>query len=153
METVEELTEPQRAAVGVSFVEEDFTGEDLLEMALRGLTRLLRGTDAAEAAPVLLAARDKHLTSTAPGSDSELEPTPDNPPGEYTCPISCELMVDPVFTATGQTYEREAIAKWLRTKQTDPISNAKLPNKKLVPNISLRGLILQWKEVHPECTG
>ena len=74
------------------------------------------------------------------------------PPGEYTCPISCELMVDPVFTATGQTYERECIVRWLRAKQTDPISNAKLPNKKLVPNISLRGLILQWREVHPEST-
>ena len=120
--------------------------------------RLLRGTDAAEAAPELLAARDKHLAEAtlAPIPLSEPEPeaaaTAVTPPGEYTCPISCELMVDPVFTATGQTYERECIVRWLRTKQTDPISNAKLPNKKLVPNISLRGLILQWREVHPEST-
>ena len=55
--------------------------------------------------------------------------------------------------ATGQTYEREFIAQWLRTKQTDPISNARLPNKKLVPNFAPRGLILQRKETHPECTG
>ena len=37
-----------------------------------------------------------------------------------------------VCTASGQTYERDAIATWLRNKQTDPISNARLPNKKLV---------------------
>ena len=75
------------------------------------------------------------------------------PPDEYTCPISHELMVDPVFTASGQTYERESIATWLRTKQTDPISNARLHNKKLVPNFALRKLISQWKEAHPEHTG
>ena len=58
-----------------------------------------------------------------------------------------------MFTATGQTYEREGIATWLRTKQTDPISNARLHNKKLVPNFALRKLISQWKEAHPEHTG
>ena len=31
-----------------------------------------------------------------------------------------------VCTASGQTYEREEISKWLRHKQTDPISNARL---------------------------
>ena len=70
------------------------------------------------------------------------------PPDEYTCPISCALMVDPVFTASGHTYERDAIATWLRTKQTDPISNARLQNKKLVPNFALWKLIHQWKEAH-----
>ena len=62
-------------------------------------------------------------------------------------------MVDPVVIATGQTYERECIVNWLRTKQTDPISNDKLPNKKLVPNFALRKLINQWKEARPEHTG
>ena len=72
------------------------------------------------------------------------------PPSEYTCPISHELMEDPVFTASGQTYEREAISQWLRTKQTDPISNARLSNKKLVPNFALRGMIVQWKEAQSD---
>ena len=77
-------------------------------------------------------------------------PSPqEQPPGEYFCSISHELMEDPVFTASGQTYERDAISHWLRTKQTDPISNARLPNKKLVPNFALRGMIVQWKEAHP----
>ena len=58
------------------------------------------------------------------------------------------LMEDPIVIATGQTYERDAISQWLRTKQTDPISNARLSNKKLVPNFALRGMIVQWKEAH-----
>ena len=78
-------------------------------------------------------------------------PSPqEQPPGEYFCSISHELMEDPVFTASGQTYERDTISQWLRTKQTDPISNARLPNKKLVPNFALRGAIEQWKEAHPD---
>ena len=74
----------------------------------------------------------------------------EQPPSEYMCPISHELMEDPVFTASGQTYERDTISQWLRTKQTDPISNARLPNKKLVANFALRGAIEQWKEAHPD---
>ena len=158
LETVEGLTGAQRAAVRAMIMEDELTGQDVLGWKERSLLRLLRGTDAAEVAPELLAARDKHLVEATlaptPSSEPEPEPAPTTvaPPGEYTCPISCELMVDPVCTATGQTYERECIVRWLRAKQTDPISNAKLPNKKLVPNISLRGLILQWREAHPEFT-
>ena len=73
----------------------------------------------------------------------------EQPPSEYTCPISHELMEDPVVTASGQTYDRDAISQWLRTKQTDPVSNARLSNKKLVPNFALRVMIVQWKEAHP----
>ena len=157
LETVEGLTGAERAAIGALFGEGDYIGQDLLEMTERSLSRLLRGVGAAGAAPAaLLAARNKHLADAAPDPVAATEPepaaTPVTPPGEYTCPISHELMVDPVFTATGQTYEREFITQWLRSKQTDPISNARLPNKKLVPNFALRGLILQWKEAHPEYT-
>ena len=159
LETIEGLTGAQRAAISAMLLEDELIGQDLLGWTERNLPRLLRGIGAAGAAPVLLGARDKHLADTAlvpvaaPEPESEAAPTTLTPPGEYICPISCELMVDPVFTATGQSYERECISKWLRTKQTDPISNAKLPNKKLVPNIALRGLIMQWKEAQPENTG
>ena len=110
---------------------------------------------------MLLAARDKHLAYAAlvpvaaPEPEPEAAPTTLAPPGEYTYPISCELMVDPAgrHRHRPELYERECIVNWLRTKQTDPSSNAKLPNKKLVPNFALWGAIVQWKETHPECTG
>ena len=159
LEAVEGLTGAQQTAIKDMLMEDQMIGQDLLGWTERTLPRMLRGTGAAEAAPVLLAARDKHFADAALGPVAAPEPepeallTPVMPPDEYTCPISHELMVDPVFTASGQTYERESIATWLRTKQTDPISNARQPNKKLVPNIAMRKLINKWKETRPEHTG
>jgi hypothetical protein len=63
-----------------------------------------------------------------------------------------QLLVDPVTTGAGQTYEREAIATWLRTKQTDPLTGARLPSKKLIANASLRQAIARWRDAHPGYT-
>ena len=74
-----------------------------------------------------------------------------SPPDGLLCPISLELMVDPVMlTGTGQTYERAAIARWLHTNTTDPITNVELHSKKLVPNFAIRKLVLLWLAEHPE---
>ena len=35
------------------------------------------------------------------------------PPAEYLCPITQDVMVDPVSTCDGHTYERAAIERWL----------------------------------------
>ncbi|KAG0493569.1 hypothetical protein HPP92_004563 [Vanilla planifolia] len=34
-------------------------------------------------------------------------------PNDFLCPISLEIMMDPVIVATGQSYERSSIQKWL----------------------------------------
>lgn len=34
-------------------------------------------------------------------------------PEDFRCPISLELMIDPVTVSTGQTYDRASIQKWL----------------------------------------
>ena len=39
---------------------------------------------------------------------------------EYVCPITAEIMTDPVCTLEGFTYERAAITEWLRTNDTSP---------------------------------
>ena len=57
-----------------------------------------------------------------------------------------------VTTGAGQTYEREAIATWLRTKQTDPRTNARLPSKKLIENVVARQAIARWRDAHPGYT-
>jgi hypothetical protein len=36
------------------------------------------------------------------------------PPIEYKCPISCDIMVDPVVASDGWTYDRACIESWLR---------------------------------------
>ena len=60
---------------------------------------------------------------------------------EYTCPITAEIMTDPVSTLDGFTYERTAITEWLRTNDTSPSTGAKLESKRLIPNITVRCLL------------
>jgi len=45
-------------------------------------------------------------------------------PDDFVCPITAEIMTDPVSTLNGFTYEREAITEWLRTnlKDTSPLT-------------------------------
>ena len=62
---------------------------------------------------------------------------------QLTCPITMELMQDPVFTADGHTYERSAIEHWMKTNDTSPLTGEKLEHRILTPNHILRGLLPQ----------
>ncbi|WOL17277.1 hypothetical protein Cni_G26066 [Canna indica] len=56
-------------------------------------------------------------------------------------------MSDPVIIATGQTYERRSIQKWLDSgHRTCPKTRRTLAHLSLAPNYALRSLILQWCE-------
>ncbi|MCO5600255.1 hypothetical protein L7F22_054365 [Adiantum nelumboides] len=85
----------------------------------------------------------------------ELVSCPDNEstcevaiPDDYLCPISLELMKDPVIVATGQTYERVNIQKWLEDNRTCPKTLQVLPHTTLTPNFVLRSVINQWCEAN-----
>ncbi|OQU79383.1 hypothetical protein SORBI_3008G136200 [Sorghum bicolor] len=81
--------------------------------------------------------------------DSNGEPRPINIPDEFRCPISLELMKDPVIVATGQTYERAFIEKWIASgHHTCPNTQQRMPNTTLTPNYVLRSLIAQWCEAN-----
>jgi hypothetical protein len=68
-------------------------------------------------------------------------------PDDFRCPISLELMKDPVIVSTGQTYERNYIEKWLGAgHNTCPKTQQKLSSSSLTPNYVLRSLIAQWCE-------
>ncbi|KAL1554521.1 U-box domain-containing protein 15 [Salvia divinorum] len=70
-------------------------------------------------------------------------------PHEFLCPISLEIMADPVIIATGQTYERESIQKWLNSgHRTCPKTGQKLNHSTVAPNFALRNLIQQWCEMN-----
>ena len=70
-------------------------------------------------------------------------------PDELLCPITAELMTDPVVTADGHTYDREAIEVWLQRKGTSPMTGEPLPHKTLTPNHVVRGLCRRFsKENH-----
>ena len=73
-------------------------------------------------------------------------------PEDFICPITFEIMADPVITiADGETYERAAIEDWFaRGNRTAPRSNEPLGDTTLVPNKTLKRAITTWREQHHE---
>ena len=65
-------------------------------------------------------------------------------PHEYLCPISQDVMMNPVIAKDGFTYEREAIEKWFETNSTSPLTRASM-SRKLLENKTLKILITDWK--------
>ncbi|EFJ22666.1 hypothetical protein SELMODRAFT_416356 [Selaginella moellendorffii] len=62
------------------------------------------------------------------------------------CPISLELMRDPVTLCTGITYERKSIEKWIADgNSTCPATMQSMPSTDLVPNLTLRSLIHSFR--------
>ncbi|XP_061358616.1 U-box domain-containing protein 13-like isoform X2 [Gastrolobium bilobum] len=80
---------------------------------------------------------------------NEMNHQPPAIPDDFRCPISLELMKDPVIVSTGQTYERSCIEKWLEAGHgTCPKTQQTLSSTVLTPNYVLRSLIAQWCEVN-----
>ncbi|KAL3828619.1 hypothetical protein ACJIZ3_017421 [Penstemon smallii] len=75
-------------------------------------------------------------------------------PRYFLCPISLQIMKDPVTTVTGITYDRESIELWLITAEVEdesvpaamcPVTKQPLPRgSDLTPNHMLRRLIQAW---------
>jgi len=108
--------------------------DDLLRRA--GLPPL--GADERALRDELAAAK---LAASRPLQQSQL-------PTEFLCPITREVMDDPVIAADGFTYERRALERWLASHATSPQTNARLPSRLLVPNRALKALI----EAHLQAT-
>ncbi|KAI4384197.1 hypothetical protein MLD38_002382 [Melastoma candidum] len=69
------------------------------------------------------------------------------PPEELKCPISLQIMYDPVIISSGQTYERICIEKWFADgHNTCPKTQQKLSHLGLTPNYCVKGLIASWCE-------
>eukprot|EP00620_Florenciella_sp_RCC1587_P023891 CAMPEP_0182568148 /NCGR_PEP_ID=MMETSP1324-20130603/9173_1 /TAXON_ID=236786 /ORGANISM="Florenciella sp., Strain RCC1587" /LENGTH=421 /DNA_ID=CAMNT_0024782265 /DNA_START=62 /DNA_END=1327 /DNA_ORIENTATION=+ len=100
------------------------------------------------AAPAAAAAAASVAFGSARGSA-------DDPPSQFVCPITHELMADPCLTADGQCYSREGIEMWMKARSpaTSPVTGLVLTSRTLTPNIALRQLIEQWREAHPKIYG
>ncbi|XP_068184542.1 WD repeat, SAM and U-box domain-containing protein 1-like isoform X2 [Antennarius striatus] len=67
-------------------------------------------------------------------------------PDEFLCPITRELMKDPVIAADGYSYERVSIETWIRGKNTSsPMTNLPLRTTFLTPNRALKMAITRWR--------
>ncbi|KAF5747669.1 putative ARM repeat superfamily protein [Tripterygium wilfordii] len=72
-----------------------------------------------------------------------------NVPSDFRCPISLELMRDPVVVATGQTYDRESINLWIESgHNTCPKTGQNLAHNNWIPNLALKNLIAMWCRQH-----
>jgi len=68
----------------------------------------------------------------------------------FFCPVSLELLKDPVVVRTGQTYERSSVEDWIqRGGKTcpatgQPLAEANESIVRMAPNFALRSAIQEW---------
>ncbi|KAK8604284.1 hypothetical protein V6N13_099231 [Hibiscus sabdariffa] len=90
--------------------------------------------------------KDKSM-ATLPQVANYIEPLYDT----FFCPLTKQIMDDPVTIENGVTYERKVITKWFETfgHRDDiicPITGMKLTSKVLSTNVALKDTIEEWKE-------
>jgi hypothetical protein len=69
------------------------------------------------------------------------------PHSRFHCPLTRDIMKDPVMTKDGINFERDAIVKWLcsSTEGYCPVTSKPLSRRDLVPNSMLQREIEQWE--------
>ncbi|XP_062220983.1 U-box domain-containing protein 21-like [Phragmites australis] len=66
-------------------------------------------------------------------------------PSYFLCPISLDMMQDPVTAPTGITYDRDSVEGWLeRGHATCPVTGRPLRLEELIPNHATRRMIQEW---------
>jgi hypothetical protein len=97
------------------------------------------------------AARAVRATAQVAGLLEELGVSAMDPAVEddYVCPITQEVMTDPVVASDGHTYEREAIEGWIARSPacpTSPMTRERIEPNVLLPNLTLQRLIHRYLE-------
>lgn len=71
-------------------------------------------------------------------------------PDHLCCKISMELMLDPVITPSGISYERSCLREHLsRVGAFDPVTRSPLSIEQVTPNLALKEIIEQFVEERP----
>ncbi|KAL8038977.1 hypothetical protein ABFX02_10G005600 [Erythranthe guttata] len=89
---------------------------------------------------VLYGASTPRITTRRQKSMAEV-----NCPADFRCPISLDLMRDPVVVSTGQTYDRSSINLWVESGHaTCPKTGQTLSHTHFIPNLALKNMIAMW---------
>jgi hypothetical protein len=67
-----------------------------------------------------------------------------NPPQEFLCPITMEIMMNPVVMSDGHTYERAAITQALARNPVSPMTRQPMSMNNARTNYALKSLINSW---------
>ncbi|XP_070536971.1 WD repeat, SAM and U-box domain-containing protein 1-like [Ptychodera flava] len=119
----------------LSTLTKEILTNDLGVLALGHRNKILRGIETIKEQCSLAA----QLQGPAHGKDKYDD---SGVPDELLCPITREIMRDPVIASDGYSYERSSIESWMRSgKNTSPMTNNILPNTTLTPNRMLKMLI------------
>lgn len=91
---------------------------------------------------VCQAASSSSLSSTAVEAEHRQEQTVEQTlPQSFFCPLTMNVMVEPVIDYEGNTYERNAILTWLKDHDTSPVTRNPLTINNLIPNRAIRDAI------------
>ncbi|TKY56675.1 U-box domain-containing protein 21 [Spatholobus suberectus] len=89
------------------------------------------------------ARKGKELNS---GGDLEIEIAI---PTHFRCPVTLDMMKDPVTVSTGITYDRDSIEKWIESgNRTCPVTKTELTSVDMIPNHAIRRMIQDWCVEH-----
>lgn len=69
-------------------------------------------------------------------------------PDQYICPITTQIMTDPVILTDGHVYEKQAIQEWLKTHNTSPMTKAIVCKDTLIPCFPLKTLIDEFVTIN-----
>ncbi|XP_065493566.1 WD repeat, SAM and U-box domain-containing protein 1 isoform X2 [Caloenas nicobarica] len=120
------------------FKTNNIDGKELLNLTKESLTNELKIESLGLRSKVLQKLEDLRMKM---GSVSAAVPE------EFLCPITRELMKDPVIAADGYSYEKEAMENWISTnRRSSPMTNLPLPSLLLTPNRTLKMAIGRWLE-------
>jgi len=67
-------------------------------------------------------------------------------PQSFICPITHDIMGEPVIAPDGYTYDKDAIITWLSNHNTSPITKQYMTVSQLVPNRALKDSIDEYKK-------
>lgn len=69
-------------------------------------------------------------------------------PDHFVCPLTLQMMKDPLCSKYGHNFERSSILDWLDSNDTCPITRQPLSPSMLIPNHSLRLRINAWQSAN-----
>jgi len=67
----------------------------------------------------------------------------------FVCPITQEIMEDPVITPQGMSFDRKAIIDWLSRNQRCPLTKKPLKKEDLITNYALKSSIQEYLKTLP----
>jgi len=74
------------------------------------------------------------------------DPAEEEIPEDFICPVTQDIMTDPVIAQDGHTYERKNITEWVSKHGTSPITREQLSKDVIIPNRVLKTQIDQYLE-------